>query len=600
MKGTIVKYLLFLGIFFVGAVFVAITIDGRQRKVRPPDTQKHGVLDPFGATSLNGDAEKIVERPETHTGKESKKAGKRTRQIAPEALATEELDVASKQEQVTKLLAKGAEFFNKEDSLSTILNAFCHNPAFKYGELHLFLCDIEGTCLADGLYKEYIWRTMYDERDAYGIPYFQQMLEKARAGGGWIAYEWNRAIRVAKVQKLTKNSKDYVLSCGYYPFSKADTVVNIVDASAELFKRNIAEGRPKSSVFGVLTYPLGRFVSGDLYIYAMTFSGDVVAHGERSGLVGTNGWNYQDQAGTYVNREIVKKLKASEGAGVWVDYVSKRAPKKAYARKVTDEKGVDYFIACGYYPDEKKNTVIDLVRKGYVYVKGHGLSAAVEVFNDIDNEEYRYGDMSLFMYDLKGMCIAEGSNKDMVGRSSWNERDEDGRFYVREMIEKAKDGGGWVGFKLRNSLKSFYVELVDLGVGKYIIGSGLYPSTKLETMVLMARSAASYLQSAPSLGHALTEFTKSDGRFIRGDLRIFVLTSDGICLAFGNNHNMIWTKFFLHNDDSGVPVVKLFSDSLQRGPGTLVVTASGINTVVYIEEVTKNGSKYMVGSGFNL
>ena len=29
----------------------------------------------------------------------------------------------------------------------------------------------------------------------------------------------------------------------------------------------------------------------------------------------------------------------------------------------------------------------------------------------------------------------------------WDEKDEDGRYYVRDLVQKAKDGGGWVDIK---------------------------------------------------------------------------------------------------------------------------------------------------------
>ena len=46
---------------------------------------------------------------------------------------------------------------------------------------------------------------------------------------------------------------------------------------------------------------------------------------------------------------------------MWVEYVSKGAPKLAYGEKLVDEKGTNYFVACGYYPDSTPEKVKDLV-----------------------------------------------------------------------------------------------------------------------------------------------------------------------------------------------------------------------------------------------
>ena len=64
-----------------------------------------------------------------------------------------------------------------------------------------------------------------------------------------------------------------------------------------------------------------------------------------------------------VNQEIIAKLKESQ-EGIWLEYRSKNARKMAYAEKVADNKGNNYFIACGYYPDVDRNQVINLVRQG--------------------------------------------------------------------------------------------------------------------------------------------------------------------------------------------------------------------------------------------
>ena len=59
----------------------------------------------------------------------------------------------------------------------------------------------------------------------------------------------------------------------------------------------------------MITYPLGRFVLGDLYIFALDFDGVIWAQGERPGLVGQNALDYQDATGKFANREIIDKLK---------------------------------------------------------------------------------------------------------------------------------------------------------------------------------------------------------------------------------------------------------------------------------------------------
>ena len=230
------------------------------------------------------------------------------------------------------MVAKAVNYFNKTKSVDKVFNAFSSNPEFLRGELYLFVYDMEGTCYASGLNQDRIWQNFYNERDSFGSQFIKMIIDVAKKGGGWVTYDWYGAIKVTYTKLVSKDGKDYAIGVGYYPFSKEDAVIGLVKAGVALFNKTFSEGKPKNEAFGLFGYPLGRFVSGDLYLYAMTFSGVQVAHGERAGLIGTNGWDYRDAHGKYTNREIVEKLKLSSD-GIWIDYMSKTCPKKSICRK---------------------------------------------------------------------------------------------------------------------------------------------------------------------------------------------------------------------------------------------------------------------------
>lgn len=508
-------------------------------------------------------------------------------------------DDKAKRKELKALIAKGVKFFNENDSIDFILNNFCHNNKdFRRGELYLFLYDMKGVCLATGRYKEQIWQNMYKARDKFSVLYVQQMIEKAKQGGGWISYEWKNGTKVTYVTKVSKNGKDYVLSCGYFPFSKESAAVNNVQSAVAIFNREVLKkGVRPESIWGILSYKGSRFVYGDLHVYAVSYKGKIVAHGERSGYIGSDAFSVQDDDGKYINREIIEKLKDAD-KGIWVTNIINNTTKKTYAEKVTDKNGNKYFIACGYFPEIDKDSVQNLVRKAYVYLKGNGLREAEEI--NKGSKDYLYGDLNLFLYDLKGNCLIDSANRTNVGKNLLNEQDEDGDLYIQQLIAKATAEGAWVDFRINNSFKSSYVELITLGTGKYVLGSGYFPSSKLETMSLLAKSAASYLRQTPTREEALAEFTKDDSSYNRGDLEIFVTTFDGICLALGPERELIWRQFFWLKDDSGQPVIKIFTEALKDGPGHVTFTRKGgVKTIAYLEEVTKNGQRYIVGSSFN-
>lgn len=504
----------------------------------------------------------------------------------------------AKRKKVIKLVDRAIAYV-KSHPVSDAMNKFTHTKEFIDGELYLYVYDDKGVCLATGQQADELWQNQINLTDVYGTLIVQDILKKGKQGGGWITYNWRNATKVAYVRQIKKDHKTYTIGSGYYPHSKEDEAVNLVKGAVALFNKMKAAGQPREEAFSSLSYPIGRFVAGDLYLYALDFKGNIFAQGDRPGLIGTNSFDYKDSTGKFVNQEIINKLKARPGEGVWVEYTSKRATKKAYAEQVVDSKGNSYFIACGYYPDENRDMVIDLVKKGYQYMKAHGKSLASKDFSDRQNDTYRLGSLYLVVYDLQGKCIADGGNPENVGTNQWDAVNDNGRYYVREIIKQAQDGGGWVDFKIRNSFESFYVELIDIGIDKYAIGCGIFPSSKDETVSLMVKSASSYLaRNSDEVAFSAFSHKENNINYIRGDLSVFVLNTDGLCFVSGDDYNLIWQNILGAKDDDGKPYVKLFINTVRNGSGTVTYKINKAFKVAHVDKIEKNGVTYVIGSSY--
>lgn len=200
---------------------------------------------------------------------------------------------------------------------------------------------------------------------------------------------------------------------------------------------------------------------------------------------------------------------------------------------------------------------------------------------------------------MKGNCIAHGGNPAFVGQNQFNEKDQDGLYYVREYIDQAKVGGGWVDSKLKNSFQSTYVEKIDMGMDTYIIGAGMFPVAKPETMTLLVKSAIGYLQTH-SDEESCEKFVTRDGNgeFIRGDLSILVLDLDGFCYAYGDQHEFIWKNLNDWKDDDGKPFIKQMIEKSMQGSSHFVYKFNKKMRVNYCEQVEKGDRKYLICSGF--
>ena len=117
-----------------------------------------------------------------------------------------------------------------------------------------------------------------------------------------------------------------------------------------------------------------------------------------------------------------------------------------------------------------------MVHKAVDYLKKEGKEKAFAVFNDPAGP-FTYRDLYIMVYDPTGTCLAHGAKKERVGKNLAEEKDPDGKLFVKERLEIARrDGKGWQQYKFMNpadkkvELKVVYFEQV----GDVIVVSGAY------------------------------------------------------------------------------------------------------------------------------
>jgi signal transduction histidine kinase len=118
-----------------------------------------------------------------------------------------------------------------------------------------------------------------------------------------------------------------------------------------------------------------------------------------------------------------------------------------------------------------------MVEKAVVLVKQAGAEQAFAAFNDPANKDFHDRDLYVFVRSMDGNTVAHGANKGMIGHTSLELKDADGKLYNKEMIELASTkGSGWVEYRWVNPMdkkieqKASFIEKV----GDYIVGAGFY------------------------------------------------------------------------------------------------------------------------------
>jgi cytochrome c len=123
-----------------------------------------------------------------------------------------------------------------------------------------------------------------------------------------------------------------------------------------------------------------------------------------------------------------------------------------------------------------KDEAVAMVKKAIEYLKANGNEKAFDEFSN-PKGQFVNKDLYVVVYDMTGKCLAHGANQKMIGRDLMDNKDVDGKEFVKERVEMMKtQASGWQDYKFRNPLsnqieaKSMYIERT----GELIVGCGVY------------------------------------------------------------------------------------------------------------------------------
>jgi methyl-accepting chemotaxis protein len=108
-----------------------------------------------------------------------------------------------------------------------------------------------------------------------------------------------------------------------------------------------------------------------------------------------------------------------------------------------------------------------MVKSAVAYMQKEGKEKAFATFSD-PKGPFTFRDLYVVAYDSSGTCLAHGQKRDRVGKSLIDDKDPDGKAFIRERLAlMAAKGRGWQEYKFMNpatqkvELKVAYCESVD-------------------------------------------------------------------------------------------------------------------------------------------
>ena len=509
---------------------------------------------------------------------------------------SDDVDIEKKSQESVQLVKNAVQHFLKVP-VAQACNDFISNNVWRKGELFVFVFTQSGVCLAYGDNQERIWQNHMSSKGIGGDSLIHDMLAVGPDGGS-INYLWDNGYQTAYIQIVVKEGKTYILGCGFYPENDEYTSKQLVRTAAAYFYQN-----GKEAMFSLVSNPNGPFIKGDIYMFVYTLEGICVAHGNNAALIGQNLIDLQDTRGKPVIRTLIDIAK-TKGKG-WAEYYWRNEHKRAYVEKIVDPKtNTEYLVSAGYYPNITFEAIKNYVNKAIRFLKANGAKVAFGEFSNVVGEFSRAG-LGIFVFDEEGKCLANGETPGFVGQNLMKIKSQDGRLYVKDMIEQAiKNGTALLSYVTANANAVGYVQYVETPDGKYIVGAEFFPSTKTtSTQTLVNRAVNFLLEHEPE--YTFGVFSQQESDFIRGDLSIFVYEEDGTRLVNGSHKKEIWKNLEKATDQQGKMVIgEIITVALNGGGWSEYRTRNAVRKV-YVKAVAKKVEgdtvkNYIVGSGYFL
>ena len=336
---------------------------------------------------------------------------------------------------------------------------------------------------------------------------------------------------------------------------------------------------------------------GELFIFVFNEQGVCLAYGDDTELI----WKNISSVKGVGNRPLINDMLAIGPKGGRLTYLWDNAFKSSYIQVVTKD-GIRYAIGSGFFPESDEYATQQLVKTAAAYFYANGREAAFALISNPKGPFIR-GDIYMFVYDFKGVCVAHGENAALIGQDLIDLVDSRGNHVVRGLIDVARrgKGRGWFEYIWRNEFKRAFVErVVDPKTKKpYVISAGYYPNITLQTTRSFVNRAIRHIKSAGSKV-AFADFSNQTGEFVQGGLTIFVYDFEGKCLANGDNPAFVGQNLLKQTDQQGRLIVQEFIERMKQDDRALISFVNrNAYTVAYIERIDVPDGKFIVGSEYH-
>ncbi len=419
----------------------------------------------------------------------------------PEVTAAEVMDRETLQKFVIGAMRGyiGALQAHGTDRYNDILNVFrIEDGHWRHGSIYLFIINDQGYVIFHGADRTQEARNQSHLEDINGVKFVQEFIKVATAGGGFVEYQYDDPSvpgdEVTGTPKLSyvqsfeaRSGRRVIFGAGIY-FDPSDydreTMLSVDPAM-------LSEGDGPQTVTVTATQTgdpipvttrLPLTLSGTATSDDYTVTGDMHILIPPEGSVGTTelAFTVADDGVEEVGGEtiIVTASHDMEELATATITVNDRTvpvlePGEVTAAGVMDRTTLKSFVQAAASAYKGAIDEVGFDRHGDV----------VEAFR-VEDGTWRLGEIYIFFLQTDGLLLFHGATPSREDVNIFDAQDLNGVYYVRELIQAAQGGGGYVEYYFDNpavsgdeelgSPKVSYAEAVVVDEMELVIGAGFY------------------------------------------------------------------------------------------------------------------------------
>lgn len=459
--------------------------------------------------------------------------------IACRHLCADQFKEFRQKEHAMETLLERAAALTTTGTLSHACHEFADNPAWRPGDLFIFMVGPDGRCRVFGDAKELIQYDFKRNLNIAGKPLFDEFLrhENKAVSFGYATQDFHNRIVYARLKKISRDGNDYILGCGFYISDSLYAAIALTRKAA-----GIMESEGITRALEIINNPLGKMMIGDVYLFVIDNNGFIVAHGRDRARIGHHLFD-NDPSAAYFQRR--SEDVTAFVTGNQIHYLTEASPltvDQIYMEKYTDPHShIPYIIGAVFHPSVNEEKVTALVHDAIAFLKDSRRPEAALNEITFNHARFKLGGSFVSVYDFNGLCLAHGEYPLYVGTNRKNIRDEFGQNPLKHIIKTLETTRSirtatFVG----NAPKSVYAERVDLPEISLIVTSGFWPSSQKTHIKYMVENAAQLIEEE-GLAPALEHIALGKADFLQGQTFPIICNNQGIALFEGPyNKNSIW------------------------------------------------------------